>query len=100
MPLLAISSDMNHFADDEENRRKDALALKVLKTKDAKRLIETCRSESISMCGVIPAALVMETLKALEAPFKVEQLSYDTSAKTSQDTSRVVGYAACRFVAK
>jgi AmmeMemoRadiSam system radical SAM enzyme/AmmeMemoRadiSam system protein B/uncharacterized protein (TIGR00296 family) len=100
MPLLVISSDMNHFADDEENRRRDALALKVLKSKDAKRLIDTCRSESISMCGVIPAALVLETLKALETPFKVEQLSYDTSAKTSQDTSRVVGYAACRFVAK
>ncbi|MFN9436267.1 MAG: AmmeMemoRadiSam system radical SAM enzyme [Planctomycetota bacterium] len=100
MPLLVISSEMNHFAKEEENRRRDRMALDAMSTGDAKLLLETCRREQISMCGVIPAALVMETLHTLNIPFEIEQLSYDTSAKVSQDTNRVVGYAACRFGAK
>ncbi|MFO0011988.1 MAG: AmmeMemoRadiSam system radical SAM enzyme [Planctomycetota bacterium] len=99
MPLLVISSDMNHFASDEENRRRDRLALEAMMSGDAKLLVETCRREQISMCGVVPAALVMETLHALDIPFEVEQLSYDTSARVSHDSNRVVGYAACRLIA-
>jgi AmmeMemoRadiSam system radical SAM enzyme/AmmeMemoRadiSam system protein B/uncharacterized protein (TIGR00296 family) len=98
MPLLVISSDMNHFTDDIENRRRDHLALDALKSTDPRRLLETCRREQISMCGVIPAALVMSTLQAMELPFQVEELSYDTSATASKDRDRVVGYAACRFI--
>jgi AmmeMemoRadiSam system protein B len=52
------------------------------------------------MCGVIPAMLVMETLHALGIEFDVETIGYDTSAKTSNDFQRVVGYAACRFAAR
>ena len=96
--LLVISSDMNHFATDEENRRKDRLALDALKTGDAKLLFDTCRENAISMCGVVPAALVMQTLKELGKNTKVEELGYDTSATVSGDTSRVVGYAAARWL--
>jgi AmmeMemoRadiSam system protein B len=96
-PLLVISSDMNHFADDTENRRRDAMALHALEQGDPKELLETCRKHSISMCGVVPAALVMQTLRELHEPYQVEQLSYDTSATASRETHRVVGYAACRW---
>jgi AmmeMemoRadiSam system protein B len=95
--LFAISSDMNHFAEDAENRRRDQLALDALNSGDPKQLLEVCRSHSISMCGVVPAALVMQTLKELGLECKVEQLSYDTSASVNQDKSRVVGYAAARW---
>ncbi|MFN7735396.1 MAG: AmmeMemoRadiSam system radical SAM enzyme [Pirellula sp.] len=97
-PLLVISSDMNHFGSDEENRRLDELALAALASGNPERLLETCQSNSISMCGVVPAALVMQTLIELNETFGVERLGYDTSASTTGDTSRVVGYAACRFV--
>lgn len=97
-PLLVISSDLNHFAPEAENRRRDRLALEAMQLRDGRRLLETCRREQISMCGVIPAALVLETLNALGVPFVVELLGYDTSAAVSQDSSRVVGYAACRLV--
>jgi AmmeMemoRadiSam system protein B len=50
------------------------------------------------MCGVVPAALVMQTLKELGMQTKIEQLSYDTSAGVTGDASRVVGYAAARWV--
>jgi AmmeMemoRadiSam system protein B len=96
--LFAISSDMNHFAEDQENRRRDRLALDALCTGDPQHLLDVCKSNAISMCGVVPAALVMQTLKELGLETKVEQLSYNTSAKVTGDPSRVVGYAAARWV--
>ncbi|RMF41499.1 MAG: AmmeMemoRadiSam system protein B, partial [Planctomycetota bacterium] len=58
-PLLVISSDMNHYAPDEENRRLDRLALDAMATGDPQHLIDVCRQHEISMCGVVPAALIM-----------------------------------------
>ncbi|MCC6511860.1 MAG: AmmeMemoRadiSam system radical SAM enzyme [Pirellulaceae bacterium] len=97
-PLLVISSDMNHFADDAENRRLDRLALDALVTGNPQTLLDTCREHQISMCGVIPAALVMATLQKLGIPFRVQELSYATSADAGGDRSRVVGYAGALFV--
>lgn len=96
--LFVISSDMNHFADDQENRRRDRLALDALCTGDPQRLLDVCKSNSISMCGVLPAALVMQTLKELGIQTKIEELSYDTSARITGDATRVVGYAAARWI--
>lgn len=92
-PLLVISSDMNHFATDDENRRLDELALKAMESLDARRLLETCAANDISMCGVLPAVIVMETLKQLGGLKRVERVGYATSADVTGDTSRVVGYA-------
>lgn len=96
-PLLIISSDMNHFADDEENRRRDRLALDQLKQCDPRALLETCDTENISMCGQLPAALVLLTLQAMNVDAKYQEIAYDTSASTSGDRSRVVGYAGVLF---
>lgn len=92
-PLLVISSDMNHYADDAENRRRDRLALDALASGDPEALIDVCRANEISMCGLVPAAFVLETLRQLGHDFKAQQLSYSTSADVSGDKSRVVGYA-------
>jgi AmmeMemoRadiSam system radical SAM enzyme/AmmeMemoRadiSam system protein B/AmmeMemoRadiSam system protein A len=93
MPLLVISSDMNHFATDEENRRLDEMAIAAMETLDAERLYETVMRHQISMCGVLPAVIVMETLRELGRLRKCERVAYATSADVSGDTSRVVGYA-------
>ena len=92
-PLLVISSDMNHYAPDEENRRLDELALEAMQTGDGELLLATCAQHSISMCGVFPAAIVMETLRQLGRNVKPQRLAYGTSADVSGDKSRVVGYA-------
>ena len=92
-PLLVISSDMNHYATETENRRLDRMALDAMKTGDPKRLLDVCYNNQISMCGVIPAALVLQTLIEMERPFRCEEIAYTTSAEASGDTSRVVGYA-------
>ncbi|MCB1228962.1 MAG: AmmeMemoRadiSam system radical SAM enzyme [Verrucomicrobiae bacterium] len=90
--LFVISSDMNHFANEEENRRRDALALERFKAADPRGLYDTCRENNISMCGLRPAVAVLRALEK-QKPAEVEIVRYDTSAHVSGDTSRVVGYA-------
>jgi AmmeMemoRadiSam system protein B/AmmeMemoRadiSam system protein A len=97
-PLLIISSDMNHYADDAENRRRDRLALDCLSSGDPEELIQVCRRNEISMCGLVPAAFVMETLRKLGHALRVQELAYATSADISGDRSRVVGYAGVLFL--
>ena len=92
-PLLVISSDMNHFATDVENRRLDELALQAMETLSPAKLYETVRSQNISMCGVLPAVIVMAALESLGQLKQAVRTCYATSADTSGDTSRVVGYA-------
>ena len=92
-PLLVISSDMNHFATDTENRRLDELALKAMETLSPVTLFETVRTQNISMCGVLPAVIVMAALESLGQLKQAVRTGYATSADTSGDTSRVVGYA-------
>ena len=91
--LFVISSDMNHFADDDENRRLDALALDRFEAADPRGLYEACRQNRISMCGLRPAVAVLLALSAEHDPV-VEVTAYETSARVSGDKSRVVGYAA------
>ena len=92
-PLLVISSDMHHFATDPENRQLDDMALRAMETLDANQLLQTVRSKNISMCGVLPAVIVMETLKCLNQLTHTQRTGYATSADVSGDKSRVVGYA-------
>ncbi|MHC4176097.1 MAG: AmmeMemoRadiSam system protein B [Planctomycetota bacterium] len=92
-PLLVISSDMNHFADETETRRLDRLALDAMESLDPARLYKTVREHRISMCGVSPAVIVMETLRQWGQLGRCELVGYTTSAESSGDTSRVVGYA-------
>jgi AmmeMemoRadiSam system radical SAM enzyme/AmmeMemoRadiSam system protein B/AmmeMemoRadiSam system protein A len=97
LPLLLISSDMNHFATDAENRRLDALALAALERRDPEALYRAVNEHSISMCGVLPAVIVLETLRLLGRLRKAERVGYATSADVTGDTSRVVGYAGMLF---
>jgi AmmeMemoRadiSam system protein B len=96
-PLLLISSDMNHFATDAENRRLDALALAALARLDPAEIYDTVTSNNISMCGLLPAVIVLETLRLLGLLHRAEQVDYATSADVNGDTSRVVGYAGMLF---
>jgi AmmeMemoRadiSam system radical SAM enzyme/AmmeMemoRadiSam system protein B/AmmeMemoRadiSam system protein A len=97
-PLFVISSDMNHYAPDQENRRRDRLALDALASGDPEKLIQTCRENEISMCGMVPAAFVMETLRKLGKSFRVVETGYATSGDVTGDKSQVVGYAGALFV--
>jgi AmmeMemoRadiSam system radical SAM enzyme/AmmeMemoRadiSam system protein B/AmmeMemoRadiSam system protein A len=96
-PLLLISTDMNHFATDAETRRLDALALQELDRLDPDALYHVCRRQHISMCGLLPAVIVLKTLRQLGALQRSERIGYSTTADTTGDGSRVVGYAGMIF---
>jgi AmmeMemoRadiSam system protein B/AmmeMemoRadiSam system protein A len=96
-PLLIVSSDMNHFADDQQTRRVDRLALEAIATLDPEVVYETVRSNRISMCGMAPCVVVMEALRWLGCLSRCESVGYATSAEASGDTRRVVGYAGLLF---
>jgi len=96
-PLLIISSDMNHFAPDAENRRRDELALAALERLDPAELLVTVREHQISMCGVLPAVIVLETLRQLGRLTIARRVAYGTSADANGDPRRVVGYAGMLF---
>ncbi|MFK7776989.1 MAG: AmmeMemoRadiSam system radical SAM enzyme, partial [Gimesia sp.] len=78
-PLLLVSSDMNHFATDAENRRLDELALEKMDALDPEGLLEIVRDQHISMCGVLPAVIVMKTLQKMGKLSRVERVGYATS---------------------
>lgn len=96
-PLLMISSDMNHFATDAENRRLDEIALAALERLDPEAAFREITARHISMCGVFPAVVVMETLRRLDRLHRAVRRGYATSAEASGDASRVVGYAGMLF---
>ncbi len=96
-PLLLISSDMNHFASDAENRRLDEMALAALQRGDPEGLYETVTRNNISMCGLVPAVIVLETLRLLGTFRRAERVGYATTADVTGDTRRVVGYAGMLF---
>jgi len=49
------------------------------------------------MCGTTPTAFVLETLRVLDMLHECVPVGYTTSAETSGDKSRVVGYAGMLF---
>ena len=84
---------MNHFADDAETRQLDRLALDALGSLQPRTLYETVQRYQISMCGVLPAVIVMLALQQMQLLSAVEEVAYATSGDVSGDRSRVVGYA-------
>ncbi len=95
--LFLVSSDMNHYANDVETRRLDAMALEALQAMDPDRLLKTTRTNRISMCGVLPACMVLDLLQMWGANREARQVAYATSAEVSGDPARVVGYAGMLF---
>ena len=64
---------------------------------DPETLYRTVRAERISMCGVIPATVVLFAARALGAEM-ARLVRYATSGDVSGDRGRVVGYAGLLFV--
>lgn len=95
-PLVVISSDLNHFAPEPENRRLDQLAIDALTTGDPRQVWEVVREHRITMCGVVPAVTVLRALE-LTGGATGSLAAYDNSGTTSGDTDRVVGYAGIHF---
>lgn len=90
--LLLASSDLNHFANLEQTQEQDQKALQQVLARNPRRLLETVEREKITMCGAIAAAVMLVAAEELGAA-RAELVEHSTSAETSGDTQRVVGYA-------
>jgi MEMO1 family protein len=91
-PLLLASSDMNHYESREEGRRKDDRALARVEAVDPEGLFRTVLTESISMCGFLPATALLFAARAAGAGHARIVARRDSGDETG-DPSSVVGYA-------
>lgn len=91
--LLVASSDMTHYESADSAKQKDNLALGRLLALDAKGLLDVCRQRSITMCGVVPTAVMIEAALQLGAS-GAALVAYGNSGEVTGDEQNVVGYAA------
>ena len=90
--LLVASSDMSHYLPAAQARAADHRALEPLLALDAEGLYRRVHEEEISMCGIIPAVVMLLAARALGAR-SAELVRYAHSGEVSGDDDRVVGYA-------
>ncbi|MDR3580085.1 MAG: AmmeMemoRadiSam system protein B [Oryzomonas sp.] len=90
--LMVASSDMTHYESADSARRKDELALARVLAFDPEGLMKICHDEHITMCGVIPTAVMLVASRELGAT-QAELAAYGTSGDVTGDNSQVVGYA-------
>ncbi len=91
-PLLLASSDMNHYESRVVGQRKDGRALACIEALEPEGLFATVTTESISMCGFLPAtALLFAAREAGVSEARV--VARRDSGDETGDTSSVVGYA-------
>lgn len=90
--LLVASSDMSHYLTAAVARAADHRALEPLLALDAEGLYRRVHEEEISMCGIIPAVVMLLAARALGAR-EAALVRYAHSGEVSGDDDRVVGYA-------
>jgi MEMO1 family protein len=91
--LIVASSDMTHYESAASAREKDEEALREILEMKPEGLLRVCRDKGITMCGVIPATVML--IAALKMGAKQARLvSYSTSGDVTGDNKQVVAYAA------
>ena len=68
------------------------MAIDAALERNPKSLYQTVQREGITMCGVVPASVVIEAANRLGAA-DAHLVAYATSGDVSGDRSSVVGYA-------
>lgn len=90
--LIIASSDMSHYQTVEVARHEDSLAIKEVLNMNPEGLYLTVTGRGITMCGIIPATVMLVATLALGAS-NSELIRYATSGEVSGDFNQVVGYA-------
>ncbi len=90
--VILASSDMSHYVPDKVARQRDRKAIDRILQLDPEGLYETVRRERISMCGVLPATVMVAAARLLGAG-SARLVRYATSGDVSGDYESVVGYA-------
>lgn len=91
--LIVASSDMTHYEPADTARQKDEMAINEILALNPAGLLEACRSHDITMCGVVPATVMLIAAKELGASL-ARLIRYANSGDVNGDHRQVVGYAA------
>jgi hypothetical protein len=91
--LVVASSDMSHYLPAETARALDRRALDRILALDPEGLYEVVHRERITMCGIVPATVMLLAARERGAT-RAELVRYGNSGEASGDMRRVVGYAA------
>ena len=91
--LIVASSDMNHYESADVAKVKDGLALAEIAALNPEALLKVCHEKGITMCGAIPAAVMLVAAKALGARSS-RIIEYTSSGVVNGDFDKVVAYAA------
>jgi len=90
--MIIASSDMTHYEPADIAKKKDKMALDEFLKMDPDGFLDVVERENISMCGYIPAAVMLSA--CIEAGANNAVLTkYQTSGDVSGDNDAVVGYA-------
>lgn len=90
--VIVASSDMSHYEPDDVARRLDSHAINEVLNLNPEGLYNIVRKEKISMCGYLPATIMLYAAKSLGAK-EARLVKYATSGDVSGDYESVVGYA-------
>jgi len=89
---IIASSDMTHYEPRDAAGRKDRQAIEKILDMDAKGLFDKVHGSNISMCGYLPATVMLFAAQELDVQ-KSELIEYTDSGDVTGDISDVVGYA-------
>ncbi len=90
--LVVASSDMSHYIPARLAYEKDHRAIARILALDPRGLYEVVHREDITMCGIIPATVML--IAAIELGAKrAELVRYGNSGEVNGDMRQVVGYA-------
>ncbi|MFH1552118.1 MAG: AmmeMemoRadiSam system protein B [Candidatus Omnitrophota bacterium] len=90
--IIIASSDMTHYESRKVAKEKDKKAIQAVLDLDAEKLLNVVEKNNISMCGYIPAGIMLMCAKSMGAK-KAELVKYSDSGEMTGDTLQVVGYA-------
>jgi AmmeMemoRadiSam system protein B len=90
--LVVASSDMSHYVPATVAREQDRRAIDRVLALDPEGLYATVRAERISMCGFVPATVMLFAARELGAK-AAELVRYAHSGEVTGDDDAVVGYA-------
>ncbi|HRU38817.1 MAG TPA: AmmeMemoRadiSam system protein B [Candidatus Goldiibacteriota bacterium] len=95
--LIVASTDLTHYEDAAQARKKDMAVLEAIEALDADRMVREVAEKEISMCGWMPSFVAIKAAKQLGAK-KGVVIRYANSGEASGDFSSVVGYGGAAII--
>jgi AmmeMemoRadiSam system protein B len=89
------SSDLSHYLSAKETARLDGMALEKVLALNPRGLIETAEQENITMCGLLPTAVLL--FAAIALGVKRASLLKHCDSGDVTPMRKVVGYASVAF---